>query len=115
MCKVCEAVEKTRIKRGNSDGYIPVPVWDGKEWLPVSYVAPVSDQVMCWPEGFDVATIPRPHYQLLDIVEFEWSGKIITGYVQHVKIHGGSFMAHEGPALNVCRKRYRRNKMKAKS
>ena len=107
MCEVCEAVEKTRIKRGHSDGYIPVPVWNGKEWIPVSYVYPVTDKVMCWPEGLDTTTLPRPLYQLGDIVTFNWGSCVIyQGHVQRIKLHGGSYFSHEGPALKICKERY---------
>jgi len=107
MCEICEKVKTQVEERGYSTGYIPVPVWNGKEWIPVSYVYPVTDKVMCWPEGLDTTTLPRPLYQLGDMVTFNWGkSAVYEGHIQRIKLHGGSYLSFEGPALRVCEERY---------
>jgi len=72
-------------------------------------VYPVTDKVMCWPEGLDLSTMPRPLYQLGDIVTFDWGSKgVHQGHIQRIKLHGGSYFSFEGPALKVCKERYTR-------
>ena len=106
MCEVCKEVEALRGKRGNYYGYIPVPVWNGKEWEPIAMS--LGEKVMCWPEGFDTCTLPRPKYQLGDIVRFRWERpKELQGHILRIRLWGGGYHKYEGEALKVCAFRYR--------
>ncbi|NIQ88640.1 MAG: hypothetical protein GWN93_05995 [Deltaproteobacteria bacterium] len=104
MCETCE-----ELKRRDSGyaGYVPIPLWNGKEWEPTCFV--LGEKPMCWPEGFSTNTMPTPLYQLGDIVTFPWTGeKPWKGYVKRIKLRGGSYYSYEGTPLEVCTFRYRR-------
>ena len=105
MCDVCLELEK---KLGSR--YIPIPYWRGTEWEPIAVA--LGEKRMCWPQGFSPQDLPRPKYQLGDIVTFLWSeGKTWTGYVQRIKLHGGCHSRYDGTALEVCALRYQRSLM----
>jgi hypothetical protein len=104
MCGNCILAKEQTERRKHYHGYVPIPVWNGREWEPTHF----SFGQMCWPEGFNPDTIPRPKYQIGDIVEFRWQGGVLwTGYVQRIKLRGGGYFASDGSELEVCESRYR--------
>src|SRR6266566_1227507 len=67
-CVYCEYSQRSG--GAMTDRYLPVPVWNNRfgQWEPVDFRH--GQQAAAWPNGFDLARLPRPEYRDGDRVQF---------------------------------------------
>lgn len=74
------------------DRYLPVPVWNNRigRWEPLDFRQ--GQRVTRWPDGFDLARLPRPDYRDGDRVQFVRDETCArAGVVRMVLLRGGAY------------------------
>ncbi len=75
-----------------TDRYLPVPVWNNRvgQWEPVDFRR--GQQVIAWPDGFDLTRLPLPDNRDRDRVQFVRDETCAReGVVRMVLLRGGAY------------------------
>lgn len=86
-------------------GYIPVPVWNGKQWQPRNFAGSArGPDILPWPDGFDPATLPAPPVQLRDRVRFMFGDIEMIGEITGISLQGGAISDYESESHEIARR-----------